>query len=107
MSIMGAAILALLGNLSLQDSRLDPRPLQPFFQKYCSDCHLDGTAKGGLDLAALATDLQDAEALRRWIRVYDRVRAGEMPPPRKLHSSPQEQETFLSALGSSLTRADR
>jgi hypothetical protein len=110
MSLVGPAFLAVLGVLSLQaappDSTLDPRPFQPFFQKYCSDCHLEGTAKGGLDLGTLATDLRDAENLRRWIRVYDRVRSGEMPPPKKERAAAAEQDAFLKSLGGGLTRAD-
>ena len=102
----GPAFLFLLGALSPQDPGLDPRPYQPFFRRSCSDCHLEGAAKGGLDLAQVPTDLRDAEALRRWVRIYDRVRLGEMPPPRKEQPPAGERDAFLKALGSSLTRAD-
>jgi hypothetical protein len=58
-----------------------PASQRAFIERYCSDCH-DAAAKvGGLDLAALRQDLTDAETLRRWVRVYDRVADGEMPPP--------------------------
>jgi hypothetical protein len=83
MVFLGRVFVLLLGANSPQDPGLDPRPYQPFFRRYCSDCHLEGTAKGGLDLGAVPTDLHDAEALRRWVRIYDRVRLGEMPPPKK------------------------
>jgi hypothetical protein len=106
MALVGAAFLFLLGALTPQDPGLDPRPYQPFFRRSCSDCHLEGMAKGGLDLAAVSTDLRDAEALRRWVRIYDRVRLGEMPPPRKEQPPAGERDAFLNALGGSLTRAD-
>lgn len=110
MSFLGPAFAAWIGVFSLQaaapDSRLDPRPLQPTFRKFCADCHLDGASKGGLDLGALPTDLHDAETMRRWVRVYDRVRDGEMPPPKKERIAPAEQDSFLKALGAGLTRAD-
>ena len=110
MGFVGPAIIALLGAFSLQaagqDSRLDPRPFQPYFQEYCSDCHLQGSAKGGLDLATIPTDLHDAETLRRWVRIYDRVRSGEMPPPKKERAAAGEQATFLNTLGGGLTNAD-
>jgi hypothetical protein len=108
MTLVGAAFLAILGTVSLQaqDSRLDPRPFKPYFAKYCADCHLGGAAKGGLDLEKLSTDLQDAETMRRWVRVHDRVRSGEMPPPKKERAAAGEQEAFLKPLAATLTRAD-
>ena len=110
MKVVWPAVLGVVVALSLpagaQETRLDPRPLQPFFRKYCADCHLDGTTKGNFDLQALPTDLHDAESLRRWVRVYDRVRAGEMPPPRTERVAAAEQEPFLKTLGATLTRAD-
>src|SRR5436190_5924256 len=105
MILVGAAFLVLLGALAPQDPGFDPRPHQPFFRRYCSDCHLEGTAKGGLDLATVPTDLRDAEALRRWVRIYDRVRLGEMPPPKKEQAPAGEGEALLKTLGASLTRA--
>src|SRR5579863_4429296 len=83
MALVEAIFPVLLGALPAQESGLDPRPYQPFFLRYCSDCHLEGAGKGGLDLAQVPTDLHDAEALRRWVPIYDRVRLGEMPPLKK------------------------
>src|SRR5262245_20774810 len=71
---------------------------QAFFKQHCSDCH-DATAKeGGLDLAALSRDLSDTETLRRWVRVYDRIAAGEMPPK----PAPQPDAAAKTALLASL-----
>lgn len=110
MSVVGAAFLVFLGTFSLQaagrDAGLDAAAFQPYFRKYCADCHLDGSSKGGLDLAALTGDVKDAETLRRWVRIYDRVHGGEMPPPRKERAGAAEQDAFLQSLGAGLTRAD-
>jgi mono/diheme cytochrome c family protein len=112
MRFMGQAFLAsglLLSAFSAaaaQDTRLDPGPLEPFFRKYCSDCHMEGASKGGLDLDRAPVDLRDAESLRRWVRLYDRVAAGEMPPPKKDRAPAAERKAFLQALEGSLTRAD-
>ena len=109
MNLTGRAFLILLGCSSAavaQETRLDPRPLQPFFRAYCADCHSEGTSKGGLDLGTLPADLGDAETLRRWIRVYDRVRSGEMPPPKKARAADPERDAFLKELGAALTRGD-
>src|SRR5438067_13816144 len=78
-----------------------------FFDRHCSDCH-DATAKeGGLDLAALSRDLNDAETLRRWVRLYDRLADGEMPPKDAPQPDPTAKQSFLAALRPSLTATDR
>jgi len=68
----GIALSLSAGRSLPQEAGRDPRPYRPFFRRYCSDCHLEGTAKGGLDLAALSTDLRDAEAtlLKEWLEKH-------------------------------------
>ncbi len=95
MSHVGAMLAALL----LQGG-------DPFLRKHCADCHMDGASKGGLDLDKAPTGLKDAETLRRWARLFDRVRDGEMPPPKKGTVAASERDAYLKTLGDSLTRAD-
>ena len=54
-----------------------------FVERNCMDCHDAEVAEGGLDLEALSTDLDDDDARRKWIRVFDRVHLKEMPPKKK------------------------
>lgn len=93
MSHVGAVLAALL----LQ--------AEPFYAKHCADCHQGADAKGGLDLDK-PFDLRDAEGLRRAVLVFDRVRAGEMPPPKKGSVPAAERDAFLKTLGATLNRAD-
>ncbi|NDD38710.1 MAG: hypothetical protein EB082_09930, partial [Verrucomicrobia bacterium] len=51
-----------------------------FFAKHCTECHDKDTKKGNLDLAALKADFADTENFARWVKVHDRIAAGEMPP---------------------------
>jgi mono/diheme cytochrome c family protein len=78
--------------------------LAGFFDKHCVTCHDAANAKGGLDLAAAKSDLSDRETLALWVRLYDRVARGEMPPKRKVPA--EEKTAFLAALSADLTRAD-
>lgn len=78
--------------------------IQPFLDQNCMDCHDAEMKKGGLDLAALSTDGTDAAALKKWVRVFDRVAAGEMPPPKKKQPSQDAVQDFMSALGGDLVR---
>jgi hypothetical protein len=80
---------------------------QNFLNRHCSDCHDAAAKEGGLDLAALGRDLSEAETLRRWVRVYDRIQASEMPPQSAPQPDATAKQAFLAALGPSLTAADR
>jgi hypothetical protein len=77
--------------------------LQPFLDTHCMDCHDAEIKKGGLDLAAVSTDGKDASALKKWVRVFDRVAAGEMPPAKKKKQPTQDEvQDFMAALGGDL-----
>jgi hypothetical protein len=76
--------------------------IQPFLDQNCMDCHDAEMKKGGLDLAALSTDGADAGALKKWVRVFDRVAAGEMPPPKKKQPAQDAVQDFMAALGGDL-----
>lgn len=76
--------------------------LQPFLDTHCMDCHDAEMKKGGLDLAALPTDGLNAAALKKWVRVFDRVAAGEMPPAKKKQPTQEEVQDFMAALGGDL-----
>ena len=77
--------------------------IQPFLDQHCMDCHDGDVKKGDLDLSALSTDAADAAALKKWVRVFDRVAAGEMPPPKKKQQPSQDAvQDFMAALGGDL-----
>ncbi len=54
-----------------------------FFEKHCYQCHDASTKKGGLDLSALKVEPADPENFARWLKVHDRIEAGEMPPSKR------------------------
>ncbi len=61
--------------------------------------------KGGLDLTALSFDLKDHATRERWIRIYDRVEKGEMPP--KVEDLPKpERAELVKSLAVSIYEAD-
>ena len=66
------------------------------------DCHDGEVKKGGLDLSKLSTAGTDAAALKQWVRVFDRVAAGEMPPPKKQQPAQAAVQDFMAALGTDL-----
>jgi hypothetical protein len=78
-----------------------------FKAKYCAGCH-NATAKvGGLDLTSLSFDPANPANFAEWVKVHDRLRAGEMPPkPIKNRPDPSELEAFLRDLSASLSAAE-
>jgi hypothetical protein len=58
-----------------------PPELNSLIDKHCVGCHSGGpSAKAGLDFSSLSFDLANRVIRERWIRAYDRVEKGEMPP---------------------------
>lgn len=76
-----------------------PDPVQEFLSTNCLDCHSGGGAEAGLDLDELGDDLRDPEQVARWVRIFDRVNDGEMPPEDALEVPADETEQFLRSAG--------
>lgn len=84
-----------------------PQPLASFLDQHCIECHDADVKKGGLDLDALKFDLTDANAFKQWQHVFERVRAGEMPPAKKPQPAKADAEAFLAGLKEPLLQADK
>ncbi|MDA7874515.1 DUF1592 domain-containing protein [Rhodopirellula sp.] len=57
-----------------------PESLHKVIETHCVDCHSDVEAEGKLDLLSLEWDLEDPHITEIWVKVHDRLSAGEMPP---------------------------
>ena len=79
--------------------------LQPLVQKHCIACHT-GTVLAPLDLAGLGFDLGDSATYRAWVRVYERLVNGEMPPAGALRPEPADLDASLASLKEALTEAN-
>ena len=64
-------------------------------------------AKGGIDLDKLTTNLTDPRVFAAWTKVFDRVKAGEMPP-KSVKARPEKAETeaLLKGLENALIVTD-
>jgi hypothetical protein len=81
-------------------------PVRTFLEQSCFDCHDTDTKKGQLDLSALLFDGNNPDIFATWVKVHDRVRAGEMPPPKEPRPNPGDLDRAMSALAHDLTAAD-
>jgi hypothetical protein len=78
-----------------------------FVQKNCATCHNSSTPAARLDLSKLSYEPGNPDNFATWVKVYDRVSAGEMPP-KPMPRPPAESLTqFVNGLSSALTAYER
>lgn len=101
--LVAVAILSAAGFLTAvhaDDSSVSAAPrIGEFLRTHCLDCHQGPDAEAGLDLEALGFDLDDGAVERRWVRIFDRVQSGEMPPADVEKPSAETADEFLKATG--------
>lgn len=102
-----AALLLLAPSLLLRADadEVPESKLRGFFETHCYECHDDLSAKGGLDLTSLALDVSDEATREKWIRIHDRIVAGEMPPKDEPRPGEGEIRIFRETLSPTLAAA--
>jgi hypothetical protein len=103
-------LLALVGailGLALSSHAASEPNLVAFTDRYCTSCHNDVDKEGGLDLSALKYEPGNAENFGTWVKVHDRVQAGEMPPKEKKRPEATDISSFIAGLGNSLSAHER
>ncbi len=83
-----------------------PEAVPAFTDRYCSNCHNDVDKEGGLDLTSLAFNPAEAANFATWVKVYDRVQNGEMPPKEKKRPATGEMGSFLKSVSATLIAAE-
>jgi hypothetical protein len=68
----------------------------PLISAHCTDCHGEETQKAHLRLDTLPADLHDDAVMATWVKVLDKLAAGEMPP-KKEPRPPQQQVDAATA----------
>lgn len=79
---------------------------EAFFRQNCIVCHNSTTSKAGLDLSKLSYAPNDPDNFATWVKVFDRVTAGEMPPKGMPRPAEAALQSFLKPLSTSLTQAE-
>jgi hypothetical protein len=78
-----------------------------FVQKSCAACHNSVSHSGGLDLTKLAWEPANADNFSMWVKVHDRVSAGEMPPAGMPRAAAESLTQFVTNLTAALTGYER
>lgn len=105
--MMGLRVIVLGLTLGMLASPAVAAVPQAFLTKYCADCHQGNEAEAGLDLAALGRNLADGDSFRRWVKVHDRIAAGEMPPHIAEQPADDERRDALAALRTEILAAEK
>jgi hypothetical protein len=80
-----------------------PAPIKSFLQNHCVACHDGPEADAGLDLTSLDSPTDGSSELKRWMRIVDRVRDGEMPPKDAEPLPTPQRAAFLESASDWLT----
>ena len=100
--VVSSGLGALSGAASAQTFEADVRPL---LESSCLQCHGDRTVTP-LNVSRLGFDLSDPETFAVWEQVYERVSAGEMPPPAAPRPDAAVAEMALASLEDALVTAN-
>ncbi|MFM2126516.1 MAG: hypothetical protein RL328_2967, partial [Acidobacteriota bacterium] len=74
-----------------------------FLQKNCTVCHSGAAAKARLDLSKLDFAPENPDNLAAWVKVHDRVSAGEMPPAGMPRPNAATTSQFVASLSGVIT----
>jgi hypothetical protein len=85
-----------------------PVAAQPakFFDAHCLDCHSGKTPKGDLDLLTLKLDPAKPDTLAKWVKVYDRIESGEMPPKKQARPPADDVKAAIAELKAAIVKAE-
>ena len=99
-ALLAAAFIGMATPLCAEEVQLPVR--SAFFESHCYDCHQGDEAEAGLDLESISNDLSQPQASMKWVRIFDRIQEGEMPPPEYNKIDEEERTAFLDSLGAAI-----
>ena len=106
-TVLFAAAATLALSMPVRGAEAMDPALSDFTDRYCSSCHNDVDREGGLDLTSLTYEPADAANFSTWVKVHDRVKAGEMPPKEKKRPVATELGTFIKGLSTTLVASEQ
>jgi hypothetical protein len=81
-----------------------PREVRDLLAQYCLACHGNKKSRGGLNLAAISAPETVAKHPTPWKRVWDHVKARQMPPPDQPQPTAVERERLTAWIEGVLAR---
>jgi hypothetical protein len=84
-----------------------PNAARTFVADHCIRCHNADRKVANLDLTSPAYDPAHAGNFALWVRVYDRVAAGAMPPEGAKQPDPAKRGAFVAGLAETFVASER
>lgn len=78
-----------------------------FLENYCYECHDSESEEGDLNLEFLIDAPSDRETFNSWVKIFDKIDLGEMPPKKSDQPRVHEKNKFISSLEKSLISEDK
>lgn len=106
-TLLAISFLGIVPTASTRLLAADWSKIDGMIAAHCLDCHTGKDAANGLDFRTLDRDPARPENLAKWVRTYDRVERGEMPPQDSGKLPAAERAEFLKTLAVDLTTASQ
>lgn len=84
-----------------------PSGARTFISNTCTRCHNPKRFAGRLDLTSFAYNPNDQSNFALWVKVHDRVAAGEMPPEDAKQPDPGARKTFVEVLANTFIASEK
>src|SRR4051812_44699156 len=75
-------------------------------EEHCYGCHADGEHKGDFSFDKLPLDFSTPDKLAAWVKVFDQIDSGEMPPKKKPRLPAAPKTAILEWLRTALKAVD-
>src|SRR3954471_21268249 len=105
LALASAALLA--ASTALAAPAMPEDQVAAFTDKYCSGCHNDVDREAGLDLTSLKYTPEDPANFLLWVKIHDRVQAGEMPPKEKKRPEASDVAGFVKTVSTTLIAKEK
>jgi len=79
-----------VANGSDGEPSLLPESVKNLLHTQCAECHSGEHSEASLDIVGLTESGLENNSLERWVLIYDRIKAGEMPPKSPIDTIGQE-----------------
>lgn len=99
LAVATTCFVASYSNRNVLSAAEPPANVVEFLNTHCIDCHEGDSAEAKLDLTAMTSGGTLEDDLPNWVRIYDRVNEGEMPPADYNVIERDESAPFLKASG--------
>jgi len=99
---MRCSLFAILIPVCVHAAEATPASIATFLDGHCVACHNPESRSGGFDVSAIRANLDDPRHVAQWVRVFDRVKSGEMPPAKRPRPVKADADKFLEAVAGGL-----